>query len=334
MRRTSRGGGAHGRSTAVGLAVTLAALGLACGGEEVAGGRVASMVALPEEPGAGGPTAAAPEIEKIEIAPARAVAGSRVKARAILAGHRAVAAEFTYQWFAGGGRLLGEGPELDTQGLEAGSNVEVVARASVNGQPGEAFHHRFRLVDAAREIGLVVIQARDGKNVGAVLRAVVETNEANAGFVDAEYEWRVAGKVVGSEEELDTADFQPGEVVELSARLEGDGRDALRANPIVLERSAPPEIHSQPMAGIEGGRFRYAVEASSPARGARLRYELAKGPEGMKIDAETGVVSWRPMASQLGRFEVEIAVKDQWGGGVAQSFWIEAEPQLASEALR
>jgi hypothetical protein len=60
---------------------------------------------------------------------------------------------------------------------------------------------------------LVVIDAREGKRVGSVLRAVVETDDEHDGFGVASLEWRVGGKRVGDEETLDTTPFAPGDVV-------------------------------------------------------------------------------------------------------------------------
>ncbi|MBK7950151.1 MAG: hypothetical protein IPK00_15680 [Deltaproteobacteria bacterium] len=67
-------------------------------------------------------------------------------------------------------------------------------------------------------------------------------------------------------------------------------------------------------------------------RGAKLRFELLKGPQGMRVDPATGVVEWRPGTSQRGRFDVEVGVLDQWGSGVAQSFAIHADPRVAPPA--
>lgn len=322
----------------IGLVIALAGLAQACGGDEGKDGRVASMVAPlaaeVEEAGAAGAgeRAGAPVIEAIEIRPKRPVAGARLSAKARFAPGTPARGEVAYQWRTGTGRVLGDGRELDTTGLEPGAIVEVVATPISADQAGAELSHRFKLADAAKQIALVVIDAPEGKRVGSVLRAVVETTDESDGFDVAALEWRVGGETVGDEEELDTSPFAPGDVVELRARLADEGERPIPAEPIVLEQSAPPEIRSTPTAGIEGGLFRYAIEAASPARGAKLRYELLKGPQGMTVDASTGVVEWRPGSSQRGRFDVEVAVLDQWGSGVAQRFGIHADPRTAPPA--
>ena len=100
----------------------------------------------------------------------------------------------------------------------------------------------------------------------------------------------------------------------------------------MLERSAPPEIVSKPTLTAADGTFRYAIQAKSPVPGAQLRYELLAGPEGMAVGADSGVVQWKPARGQRGRFEVEVAVMDQWGSGVAQRFSIQAGAASAPPA--
>lgn len=314
----------------------LAGLCLGCGGEEGTAKREATMVphaaVVEEASGSVRDAAAVARIEAIELTPRRAVAGARLRARARLAPHPGVPVEVDFRWETASGRLLAEGAELDTRGLEPGTIVVVSASPRSADRTGETASHRLRLVAPEERIGLVAIDARDGRSVGSLLRAVVETTDDESGFAEAELEWRIDGKVVGVEEELDTSPFAPGDVVELRARLDGEGGRPIAAEPVLLERSAPPEIVSRPLQASVDGAFRYAIEATSPARGAVLRYELLKGPQGMVVDAETGVVEWRPARGERGRFEVEVAVMDQWGSGVAQRFALDAGDLASSPA--
>ena len=323
-----------GRDGRLCIFLVLAMTCLACGGDESRTERVAAMVAAPTDEADETVSDQPPVIESIELEPKQPVAGERVRVKARLANSKGRKADITYQWQSSSGRELGRGTELDTQGLDPGSVVEVLATPAVGKQIGEPFVRRFKLAAEASQLALVVIDTRDGKRVGSILRAVVETTDESDGFDAVALEWRVGGKRIGEEDELDTAPFAPGDVVELLAFLDGESesRRAIRAEPIVLEQSAPPEITSQPSSGIDGGLFRYVVAAGSPTASAALRFELLKGPDGMTVDPATGVVQWRPAAAQRGRFEVEVAVKDQWGSGVAQDFSINADARVAPPA--
>ena len=314
------------------VALSLAAAGLACGGDDAKKERVASMVQAPVEEGEA-PADRPPAIESIAFEPARPVVGRRVRAKARLQKARGPKATIAYLWQTSSGRELGRDATLETQGLDPGTVVEVVATPEIDGKAGESLTRSFTLAAEGSQIALVVIDAKQGKSPGSILRADVETTDESDGFDAVAVEWRVGGKKVGDELELDTTPFAPGDVVELVAVL-GDAENGQRihAEPIVLDRGAPPAIDSQPTAGIDGGLFRYAVQASSPVPGAELHFELLKGPEGMVVDATTGVVEWRPAQTQRGRFEVEVAAKDQWGSGVAQRFTINADPPGAPPA--
>lgn len=310
----------------LGIVLTIG-IGGCGGGDDAPGGgnvgRVASMVALPDE-GDAAPDAAGPAaITAIELDPKRPVAGSRIRARARFGPGSGPKPEVAYHWRTASGRELGTGRDLDTAGLDPESAVEVVAST---GEGEEPFVHRFRLAAEASQISLVLIDTREGKSVGSRLRAVVETTDESEGFDAFEIEWRVAGQRVGDEEELDTTPLAAGDVVELRSRVAGESERGgwVHAEPLVLERSASPQITSKPRVVETEGEFRYSVEATSPVPGAALRFELLEGPDGMTIDPATGVVRWRPAAGQRGRFDVEVAVMDQWGSGVAQSFAIQS----------
>jgi len=322
-----------------GVAMTLACGVLACGQGEEKSGRVASMVVQSVEPLDERAVAGPPSIASVELEPRRPVAGTRLRAKALLRDARGQKVGVDYRWQTASGRPLGEGRDLDTTGLEPGSVVEVVATPRYDEQSGEPFTHRFRLEAEASQIAVVVIDSRDGKSVGSLLRAVIATTDDEAGFDEVALEWRVAGRVVGDEEQLDTTPFQPGDVVELRARPAGGelgeepGRiRPVHAEPIVLAPSPAPAIVSKPSSGVEGGRYRYMMEARSPVRGAQLRYELLKGPEGMTVDAASGLVEWHPKTGQRGPFDVEVAVMDQWGSGMAQGFAISTDSTTAPPA--
>ena len=84
--------------------------------------------------------------------------------------------------------------------------------------------------------------------------------------------------------------------------------------------NAAPTITSQPPASMHDGVYRYVVEAKDPENDSPIRYELAKSPDGMRIDPFNGELTWRPSASQAGEHTVEIVVSDDRGGKSTQEF--------------
>lgn len=75
----------------------------------------------------------------------------------------------------------------------------------------------------------------------------------------------------------------------------------------------PPSISSFPVINATATLdYQYDVDATDPD-GDVLVYRLVQSPEGMSIDSQSGLISWRPMESHLGGHEVEIEVADDGG---------------------
>ncbi len=311
---------------------------LACGSDESGSGRVASMLdpaaapldAASEAAGGNRP----PRIESLRIEPPRPVPGRSVRAIAVVRDPDGDATTLSYVWQTASGRILGEGASLDTSGLDEGARIELVATADDGEDESEEFETVFEIGGASLDVAFVAIDTEDGTSPGAQLSAVVESTDDSAGRYDVEYEWLVDGRVVGSEEELDTTALSPGDAVYLRARIEYEGRRtrAVTSRPVVLGRGSPPRIVSNPTAGFEDGVFRYQLRAASDEPAARFVFEMLSGPEGMSVDPESGLVTWQPREDQRGAFEVELAAKDQWGSGVAQSFELQIDAPDAPPA--
>jgi hypothetical protein len=282
-------------------------------------------------------TNSAPTVESVQLTPERPLPGRVVEARAIVEDEDGDRPRIQYRWESADGTLLGEGPSFDTTGLSSGERIAVIVVATDGQEESAEFSRSLRLAEAAAQVAVVAIDASEGTSPGATLNAYFESTGGGASDFDAEYEWQVNGETVSTEDELETAAYSPGDVIILRARLGGgDARASrfVRSAPVVLSRGDMPEILSEPLAGIEGGVFRYQLRAKSPSPDAELTFELLKGPQGMTVDAESGLVEWRPAEAQRGRFEIELAVTDQWGSGVAQSFAIEAAGAAAPPASR
>jgi RHS repeat-associated protein len=84
--------------------------------------------------------------------------------------------------------------------------------------------------------------------------------------------------------------------------------------------NTPPAIVSIPatVAGVNG-TYKYQVLGTDPENDA-LRYSLGTKPEGMKIDARTGLIEWTPGANAVGSHEVEVLATDTQGAVGNQRF--------------
>ncbi len=87
-----------------------------------------------------------------------------------------------------------------------------------------------------------------------------------------------------------------------------------------LPPNVPPVITSTPVLdAVVGGIYRYQVVASD-ANNDPLRYRLNEAPEGMTVNAVTGLIAWTPTQAQLGAHSVVVAVRDGRAAPVEQAF--------------
>ncbi|NER35197.1 MAG: DUF4114 domain-containing protein [Oscillatoria sp. SIO1A7] len=86
--------------------------------------------------------------------------------------------------------------------------------------------------------------------------------------------------------------------------------------------NAPPEIVSSPIttAGL-GQDYRYRVAATDPENDT-LQFGLGLRPDGMAIDANSGLISWTPTAEQTGESVVEVLVYDSQGASNTQTYTV------------
>lgn len=315
----------------MGLIVLILAVGCGDDSHESVGPRSMLQSGTSDSAAATGPNRA-PTIEAVVTHPVRPMPGRKVQVTARVSDLDDDPIEITYQWRTRSGRVLGEGRVFDTTGLGPGSRLEVSISATDQKATSPATVHSFQLAERASSIGLVVIDASNGTMPGVTLKGVVELSDVQSGRVEADLEWTVNGEVVGTDDELLTARFVPGDIVILRARLANVARPGrpISSPPITLSRGEAPRISSKPLSGIEGGLFRYQIRAASDESDAELTYALLSGPDGMRVDAKTGIVQWRPTTEQRGRFEIEVSATDQWGSGVGQSFAIDAAAPPAS----
>ena len=82
--------------------------------------------------------------------------------------------------------------------------------------------------------------------------------------------------------------------------------------PIELVNSAPV-ITQLPQLEHQGSRLAYQFEAEDAEGDRNLRFFLGKAPDGMEIDAFSGLLTWEPAPDQTGKHTVEVGVKDSEG---------------------
>jgi len=83
--------------------------------------------------------------------------------------------------------------------------------------------------------------------------------------------------------------------------------------------NAAPRITSQPPQGITSLDYRYQVEVSDPDD-SQFSFRLAEAPEGMTIDASSGLIEWSLVEARPGTHTIAIIVSDPDGAEAAQEY--------------
>ncbi len=117
-----------------------------------------------------------------------------------------------------------------------------------------------------------------------------------------------------------------------------DGRGGTTSQPFDLTVAATgvndaPSITSTPIKKAEADRpYVYAVTATDP-NADPLVFSLTAAPNGMVIDATSGVIRWLPTAADLGLVRnVTVSVSDGRGGIATQSYGISVASQIPNHA--
>ncbi len=115
---------------------------------------------------------------------------------------------------------------------------------------------------------------------------------------------------------------------DLSIRV-ADGRGGYAHQDFTLDvddrtiSNRAPEIDSLPVtSAVADESYRYQVHATDPDADV-LTFDLLDYPEGMVINAQTGLVVWDPDYTHVGSQPVIVRVRDSWGGSDLQMFEID-----------
>ncbi|WP_287699209.1 putative Ig domain-containing protein [Microcystis sp. M046S2] len=101
-----------------------------------------------------------------------------------------------------------------------------------------------------------------------------------------------------------------------------------------IPNQAPVFTSTAPTTAQIGQLLTYRATATD-ANNDRLTYSLLNQPEGMAVDAETGILIWQPKQNQIGNNRVVLRVSDGKGGIANQEFFLNTKgintpPQIIS----
>ncbi|RME69477.1 MAG: hypothetical protein D6778_00425, partial [Nitrospirae bacterium] len=113
--------------------------------------------------------------------------------------------------------------------------------------------------------------------------------------------------------------FKRGDHITVKIRA-FDGKDYSHEKYLSLEvLNTPPRIIDDGRFTFDGKNFIKVLGAEDPD-GDEVRFTLLKGPEGMTLDEETGVIKWTVPEDFQGDVPVEVVVDDGHGGKTKYGF--------------
>jgi len=244
--------------------------------------------------------------------------------------------EVLVDWYRNG-QLEEEGghDRLETTGYRRGERIRADVRVSDGSE--EAVHTTPDVNIAntpARVTSLELFPPKPAASDTLLVEA--KAFDPDGDSYELRYRWRLNGEVLA---DATTNSFPPnrlkrGDELEVSvSALDGqDEGEWYVAEPLKLGNGLP-KISSAPGRTLASAtRYEYAIQASDPDGDKPLRYRLVKGPSGMQVDLVSGVVSWEVPETADGKFEIEVAVSDAYGGESSQAYTLEFHWQSAAPA--
>jgi hypothetical protein len=302
----------------------------ACGGGDEPPPKVASQASVqapmtdtsePSSPAAPAGNAA-PRIVDVRFEPERPTVADSVRAVVETADAEGDPVWLRYVWEIAGASIDGKSREISLQGAAKGARIDVTVVANDGKNESNPRSASTVIRNAPPRLERVEIEPGSEIVAGRPIVARPDARDADGDAIRFRYRWTVNGRQVSEEgAALSTEDLGRGDTVqvEIVASDASDDSEPLTSPKLTIV-NAPPRILSLPVEPSHDGTFRYRVSAEDPDGDVDLQFHLEQAPDGMRIDALTGAITWAPSSDQLGTHTVSVVVDDLQGGRTRRTF--------------
>lgn len=152
------------------------------------------------------------------------------------------------------------------------------------------------------------------------VKVTVEAKDPDGDSVTIKYKWKRNNTNIPNAEgqtlslnSFSKKDIITVDIIPFDGEAEGQGRIGR-----VEIFNSPPVITSTP-SPITGSAYSYQVIVNDPD-GDKVAYTLSKGPSGMSLDSNTGMLKWTFTEKDSGDHSIEIKAADPDGAESAQRF--------------
>jgi len=162
--------------------------------------------------------------------------------------------------------------------------------------------------------------------IGDTIKVTVKASDPDGDEVKLIFQWFKNGEPLSETSDslvLTKEDFKRGDNISLNVIPDdGKAKGSSGAMKVIVGNSLPEITSSPSKTKLENRKFTYQVKAAD-FENDPLTFSLKTAPNGMKIDASTGLIKWDVPANFKGKVSVTVIVRDDHGGETVQSFALE-----------
>ena len=231
--------------------------------------------------------------------------------------------EYVYQWRKNGGEIMGETEStLESNCFFKGDTIEV----RVMPYKGELMGKFKRSKPVVILNSPPVVKSASIEPSPAYanndLKVKVDAFDADGDYIRYTYQWKKGNRELQGEtgSTLSSSYFKKGDKISYWASVtDGESEEKQFYSGTTLIHNSPPSIVSQSSGKVTGGSlYEYKVVAED-VDGDALTYKLSSAPEGMTINASTGMIKWNIAREQRDvNYEFKVIVVDAEGAVAIQ----------------
>ncbi len=166
-------------------------------------------------------------------------------------------------------------------------------------------------------VSFVPVDIRKGVDV----TAVSVSSDADGDVVRFDYKWSINGKeITENSNVLTRSRFKKGDRISLELiPSDGDNAGASCKTQDVTVQNSSPLFESNPSLNFGSRIYTYKAVARDPD-GDPVTYSLGSAPQGMRIDARSGLITWRIKHGDEGDHPVEVIACDSENAEAVQKY--------------
>lgn len=142
------------------------------------------------------------------------------------------------------------------------------------------------------------------------ITAEIKSLDADKDIISYQYKWHINNQYISDEDYLN-ADLKKDDIISVDI-TPFDGADSGKGVTLTSAILNSLPIVSESTPSYDGKVYSYQVSATDPD-GDKLSFSIEEGPEGMKIDPASGLITWEVKPDKGSSHEVKVAVKDGSG---------------------